>query len=301
MQRLLAGMPHSIVLEDVSGQLFVLASAGARVFKGGGCEGGAGAVGGDFDSTVVLDRGDAAWLANLGQVRHYLYPVHISKRFLIVPSLASALSLLSFKFLHRSYADAARLAASCVTDTSLTSEEAQLWDQLAFMTDDVHPDAVGCRLQIARKMAGLSVCVPFNIARDLATYVRLLHSVSSACRLSVQEEMELLEEYGQQTRELRNRTAMLKLISKSPPSQGLQLKVEHHHGARKQDAEFDEIEDRTCLEGAEGLKTLVGGVSLASYTPPEQGYGSKIAHSLNALVETLSLTGIPTGKNLNLN
>ena len=115
MEELMEGMPHAIVLQDVAGDLFILASAAAAPSNHTPGTSGSEV----FSCAVMLDRGDADWLEKLGQVRHYLYPVHISKRFVIVPSLAAAMSLLIFKLIHRQYADAVRLAPACVSDTTL--------------------------------------------------------------------------------------------------------------------------------------------------------------------------------------
>ena len=124
LERLMQGMPHAIVLQDSAGDLYILASAAACPSKGED------ALGSGkpelFSCALVLDRGNKEWLANLGEVRHYLYPVHISKRFVVLPSLSAALSLLLFKVLHRCYSDAARLAPSCISDTQLTDEEEQV-------------------------------------------------------------------------------------------------------------------------------------------------------------------------------
>ena len=124
LERLMQGMPHAIVLQDSAGDLYILASAAACPFMGEHAL--RTAKPGLFSCVLVLDRGNKEWLANLGEVRHYLYPVHISKRFVVLPSLSAALSLLLFKVLHRCYSDAARLAPSCISDTQLTDEEEQV-------------------------------------------------------------------------------------------------------------------------------------------------------------------------------
>ena len=291
IEKLLHGMPHALVLQDDSGDLYLLASAAACPSRPNGPDDFVGSNGELFSCAVLLDRGDSEWLANVGQVRHYLYPVHISKRFLVLPSLAASLSLLVFKVLHRCYEDAVRLAGSCISDTPLSVEEAQIWRVLEDIGSDTHPDAVGCRLHISRATSGSTMRVPWCVGTQLATYCQLLHKISSCCRLSVDEEMVLLDEHGQATRQLRNRASMLSTLSAAKPGHALQLKVEQAPRKRKE-AEFDEIEDKSCLEDRmEGLKALFNGVSLAPYHSPEQGYGSKTVVLLNGLVDSLTLSG----------
>jgi len=267
LETLLKGMPHAIVLQDSAGDLYILASAAACPYKGGD-------VGGSkkpelFSCALFLDRGNEEWLANLGEVRHYLYPVHISKRFVVLPSLPAALSLLLFKVLHRCYSDAARLAPSCISDTQLTDEEAQIWGKLELIADDQHPDAVGARLHISRATSASASSVPWSVATELGNYCRLLHKIRCDCRLSLEEEMLLLEEHGLATRQLRNRAAMLRLLLNSKPGEALKIKFEQPPARTA--THFDEIEDRTCLEDkADGLKALLGAVELADYKPPEQ-------------------------------
>ena len=59
-------------------------------------------------------------------MRHYLYPLHLSKAFLFAPTLASALYLLLMRFLDRQYDEVFKLADSCVSDTPLSPEERQV-------------------------------------------------------------------------------------------------------------------------------------------------------------------------------
>ena len=102
-----------------------------------------------FSRTVLLDRRNQTWVDNVDpDVRHYLYPIHISKAFLFAPSLAASLYLLLLRFLDRQYASVFRMAESCVSDTTLSPEEQQIFDQISLLEDDNHPDAHACRLKI---------------------------------------------------------------------------------------------------------------------------------------------------------
>ena len=281
LERLMQGMPHAIVLQDSAGDLYILASAAACPFMGEHAL--RTAKPGLFSCVLVLDRGNKEWLANLGQVRHYLYPVHISKRFLLLPSLASTLSLMLFKLLHRCYTDAGKLAASCMSDTTFSSEEAQIWDRLALTTRDVHPDSIGVRLLISCATSASKCAVPWSVEAELASYCRLADKIHETCRLNVQQELMLLQQYGQTTPHTRDRCAMLSRISSSVPGSVVQVKIEQSQNRRGH--RFDEIDDRTCLSGS------AGGAGLAEYKPPEQGYGSKTVSHLNSIVGQLTLRG----------
>lgn len=59
-------------------------------------------------------------------MRYYLYPVHASRSFVTLPTLASSLYLLLLRFLSRQYELVFRMADSCVSDTALTPEERQV-------------------------------------------------------------------------------------------------------------------------------------------------------------------------------
>jgi len=131
------------------------------------------------------------------------------------------------------------------------------------------------------------------VATELRNYCRLLHKIRCDCRLSLEEEMLLLEEHGMATRQLRNRAAMLRLLSNSRPGEAVKIKVEQPPARFSRC--FDEIEDRTCLEDKmEGLKAMLGGIELADYKPPEQGYGSKTVAFLNDILGSLNLSGMPS-------
>ena len=131
------------------------------------------------------------------------------------------------------------------------------------------------------------------MATELRNYCRLLHKIRCDCRLSLEEEMLLLEEHGMATRQLRNRAAMLRLLSNSRPGEAVKIKVEQPPARFSRC--FDEIEDRTCLEDKmEGLKAMLGGIELADYKPPEQGYGSKTVAFLNDILGSLNLSGMPS-------
>ena len=145
-QKLLKGIPHAIVLErQDDGALYILVPATAKP-NVRWCHGD----GNTFTSSQLeLDRNDDTWINNLGDVKHYLYPVHLSRSFLFTPTLSSALSLLLFRFISNQYDEVFRLIEFCVSDTVLNEEERQLFLQLLDVaTADPNTDAIACKLKI---------------------------------------------------------------------------------------------------------------------------------------------------------
>jgi hypothetical protein len=106
---LMDGIPHSLVLENIHQDLFLLVPGAAMPIRPSIKED-------KFATEIVFDRSNRTWLDNL-DVRHYLYPVHKSKTFLFTPTFASALYLMLLRFFNRQYAVVFRLADSCVTGT----------------------------------------------------------------------------------------------------------------------------------------------------------------------------------------
>jgi hypothetical protein len=165
--RLLKGLPHAVLLQNASKELFVLVSAAVKISHS--------CVQPELFPDVYLDRTDAEWLANVGDVRHYLYPVHVSRMFFVMPSLAASLYLLLHRFLDRQYSAVALMAATCVSDTELSPEEQQLWDSLELTLVDDQPDAIACRLLISSATFAsrhLMHC-PWNDAKELARYAQV--------------------------------------------------------------------------------------------------------------------------------
>lgn len=229
VELLMHGMPHAILLEDVAGDVFILASSAACPSTSTASSPAAAppsstpaeaSGSGRLWRPLMLDRGNEHWLANCSSVRHYVYPVHISKRFLVMPSLAAAMSLMLMKLLHGCYEEAVRLAPACVSDTALGPEEAQLWSKLELIANDAHADAVACRLRISLATSASSATVPWSVGEELRSYCRVQHKVASACRLTVPEEMELLAGTRSPCLRCRSRAAtpMSRLLRAPTPS-----------------------------------------------------------------------------------
>ena len=94
------------------------------------------------------------------QVRTYVYPVHTSCTFLFARTVASGLYLLLLRLLTQHYAIAFEMIDTCVSDTPLSREEQQIWDQYDAFTPDSHPDAYACRLKLVYATLGCRATMP---------------------------------------------------------------------------------------------------------------------------------------------
>lgn len=197
-QQLLRGLPHAVVLErNTDGSLFILLPAGAKpevTWDLGS--------GGLASCNLELDRTDSEWLNNLGDARHYLYPVHLSRCFLFTPTLASGMYLLLLRWIDGQYGEVFQLADFCVTDTPLKPDEEQIFAQLIEIGGaDPHSDAVACRVKMILVFSGTPMATlreemggdQWDPTTQMQAYLSRISHVSGRCRLSRAEEMLLLD------------------------------------------------------------------------------------------------------------
>jgi hypothetical protein len=114
-EKLLGTISHFIVLQNADNDLFILMPSCAlprRLHVDGS----------HLSVQVILDRRNQEWIANIGEVRSYLYPVHNSRSFLVTPSLASSLYLMVMYFITGEYQDVFKMVESCVSE-ELNPEE----------------------------------------------------------------------------------------------------------------------------------------------------------------------------------
>ena len=188
-ERLLGTISHFIVLQNEDNDLFVLMPSCAlpRRLHTDGTR---------LSVQVILDRRNQEWISNIGEVRSYLYPIHNSRSFLVTPSLSSSLYLMLMYFITGSYTDVFKMVESCVSE-DLTPEEQQIFNQLEFLGNDSHPDAHACRLKLSVVTVGLGadskMKCPWNIVDEMEAYTKKHGFVSSACRLTTEEEILLLQ------------------------------------------------------------------------------------------------------------
>ena len=231
-----------------------------------------------FPTEVDLRCGDRGWLEALGGSRHYLYPVHISHTFISCPSVGAALYLLLLRLLARQYDAAARVAPLCVSDATLSAEEAQLVRALADAAEDQHPDAHACRLRLS--LAALHTpmydALPWRLGEQLAGYAAKAAHVSFACRLPPADERQLLDralaaaEPPPAVALLKRRVKILKRWA--PPALGssprLDVELAVPLPAAPSVPAFDGIDDRSCV--SEGMiDALIGKMTTISYARPE--------------------------------
>lgn len=116
-KKLLAGLTCALLLSNATKEYFVLMNAAVKPLRPNQVA--------KFPSALFFDRRDSKWISNLS-VPHYLYQIHISRRFFIMPSLASMLYMLLLRFHAREYAGIFKIVNSCVSDVELTKEEKQV-------------------------------------------------------------------------------------------------------------------------------------------------------------------------------
>jgi hypothetical protein len=114
---LMHGLPCALLLTNQVKDHFILVNSAVKPLKPAQSE--------SFPSALLLDRQNSDWISNLS-AKHYLYPLHVSKRFLQMPTLASMLYLLVLRFYSRNYEEIFKMANSCVSDTELSKEEMQV-------------------------------------------------------------------------------------------------------------------------------------------------------------------------------
>ncbi len=146
-----------------------------------------------FSTELVADCADDRWLY-FQPTRFYLYPVHVSRTFLLSPTLSSSLYLVLLRVLSRQYAEAFRLIAACQADLRFSDEEAYVaCEQFEALNNDSHPDCVACKLKLSLVTMHSGEMLPWSVGTEYATYAQKLSHVSSQCRLSVEEELLLMQ------------------------------------------------------------------------------------------------------------
>ena len=116
-KQLITGLPCALLLSNSTKEFFIMMNAAVKPLRPNQRE--------NFPNALLLDRADRNWLSNLS-VPHYLYQIHVSRRFLIMPALASMLYLLLLRFHARQYSEIFMFVYSCVSDVELTREERQV-------------------------------------------------------------------------------------------------------------------------------------------------------------------------------
>ena len=200
-----------------------------------------------MSTVLVSDRSMKGWRAHV-KATHYKLQLHPSGAFLLTSSLSSAMYLLAIRLLKREYTLAARLIPSVLSDVPFVNDE--IWVKTLFgqITDDPHPDAIALRLRIGLQCAECHELPPFGgggderaltktteleglrqhrygvMRKDFDAYIYKWKAVSTACRLTVEQEWRLVKLLNHQKR-LRFLERLRKCASK--PRHGNHLT--HYH------------------------------------------------------------------------
>ena len=181
--KLIAGMPHSLLMETSQGEMSILVSVWKVARPAVGTM--------PFSTSLVMDHANDTW--NAAQDQHYfLYPIHVSMSFLMTRGLTSAMYLLLLRFLHRDYSAVFRLAESVASDSSFDVAARHIWSDLAIANGDPHPDAMSCRVKLALVTIDSGEGTPWDLTQNQSRLVVKMEHVSVECRVSREEELQLL-------------------------------------------------------------------------------------------------------------
>jgi hypothetical protein len=265
---LMEGIPHALLLENNLQEFFMLVPAGAKPTRPK-------LKASLFSVPIVSDRRNEEWLANLDTVRHYLYPIHLSRTFVVSHTLSSTLYLMYMRFLDRQYERAFRLTDSCVTDTPLSGEEAQIW-KLFGESRDAHPDAQAFRLKLSIVTQGTTLKCEWDILECYTAYLQRYSHVSASCRLTVAEELTLLYECDTEQFDLqvRNRAMFLQAVDEKKWGQAFSVTVPARPTL---EGEYDLALDKSCMETLAYENPFV----TTSYTRPDEKDGAAAMSLMN--------------------
>eukprot|EP01084_Bolivina_argentea_P028079 52224_1 len=289
VSKLVDGLPNSLILENEMGEFFIVVASASKPFRPE-------IHGRPFTGDILFSRGDTSWLQGLGSsLRHQVYPVHVSEGMLGTPTLFSALYLLLMRFMSRQYSRAFRMLQNCISDLTLTTEEATVYSWIGSLDHDVHPDFVTCRLKMSLLMIPCKDMVrlcPWNIETQVNEYVARVKFVNATCRLTVEEEMALLSsvisEKGESTLLVtRNRFHLLRALSGSNSGgSGSAREVRAHQELPVPPTiqDFDGYSDNSCLmveEKKRGILRKVKHALLGGYQPQADIAGPGAIITLN--------------------
>ncbi|CAE7669278.1 unnamed protein product [Symbiodinium sp. CCMP2592] len=109
----------------------------------------------------------------------------------VVMIKCSALYLMLLFFLHRDYNLVSQLVNSVATDSPYTSEDAVCFEHFESI-DDRHPNATALRCKLALAVQHSRMPLPWALYEEGAEHVRRVIHVTGECRLSFEEEMQVL-------------------------------------------------------------------------------------------------------------
>ena len=277
LELLLTGLPHALLLEARDGALSVLLSARSiprpaatpTDYVNGASTG--------LGSDLIIDRWSTEWVKNLGDTKHYVYPVHPSQTTISATSMPAALYLSILRFIGRDYVAVLRLAELCVSEAQPTLEEAQLWDALAHACSlDTSPDATAVRVKLALMVKDTPIehrlAAKWPPVSDVLAYVKSWSFISAKCRLTGHEELSAIENL--QTEEVRKKKrSRLKAV--------LSMMFPGAKAVSAQDRDLDPLKTPELLNRAAYLRQLVGGIARmsAGSSPTSTGFPLVYPHT----------------------
>ena len=153
-----------------------------------------------------------------------------------------------------------------VTDTQLSREEWQIFDNLQRSSEDYNPDAYACRLKLILVTADSALRCQWDVREQLEGYFERFEFLSAVCRLTTDEERVLLDMIPRKHMSvmLQNRTMFLQAIERGQT---------HYNALLPQrptlEGEFDLVVDRSVMDEAAFKSTFL----TTSYTRPIEGEG----------------------------
>jgi hypothetical protein len=155
----------------------------------------------------------------------------------------------------------------------------QIFNQLEFLGNDFHPDAHACRLKLSIVTVGLgeesTMNCPWSVEEELEEYAKKHVYVSSACRLTTEEELLLVQlckpdSRGRLSLALLNRKAFVTAVSSlAALPKGKKLTVKLGTERPPTFDNFDMGPDTTIIDNPK--KTMISAKLFgAAYSRPEE-------------------------------
>jgi len=270
LERLLAGVPHALLLEARDGALSILIPAGAIPRPAAYSVDQAHAASTGLGSDLIVDRWNTQWIENLDGKKHYMYPVHPSHSTLSATSLPAALYLAILRLIGRDYLGVLRLTELCVSEAAPSPEEAQLWDALAHAGSlDPSPDAIAVRVKIMLMVKDTPIeprlAVKWAGVADVLAYINVWSFISANCRLTGQEELSAIESLPSASLAKKKRSKFKKL---------LQFMFPGSQSVSASDMDMDPSKTPALVNRAAYLRQLVSGIARmsAGSTPTSSGF-----------------------------
>ena len=182
VQALAKNIQHRILLENQSGELFLLCAC-IELMR----------------VSVADCPMNTESMPVFGDFGYFTYPVHVAGLYLQCTTRDATLYLLYLRLVSRDYAAATELIGQAFVDAPIAPREDAIlsWvcnlfnDEREKKRSDVHPDATACLLRILQLAWSNTWGKIEDIESAYTHYAGVQLSVSASCRLSIEEELEL--------------------------------------------------------------------------------------------------------------